>query len=129
VAIAVRAFRIGPGRAAQVLWSVPFVKVVWEAAHGIPEGAFFWARLEGTQQRLGSFMVGAGLKYIVPLLSLGLAADTDHGRYPSTLGDLAAVFLSRRVAPGAPLVAAAALLGVGAARVAVRLVRLAGASA
>ncbi len=101
---------------------MPFVKVIWEAAHGIPPGAFFWARLDGTRQRLGFFMVGGGLKYVVPMLSFGIAADTDRGRYPSTIGDLAAGLLSRRVAPDAPLVVGAVLVGVGAARIGVRLV-------
>jgi BlaR1 peptidase M56 len=124
VALAVRALRVGPGRAARVLWSVPFAKVVWDAAHGIPSGAFFWVRIAGTPQRLGTFMVGAGFKYVFPLLSFGLAALTDRGRYPSTIGDLAAVLLGRRVSPSAPLFAAGLLVGVGVARVAVRVARL-----
>ncbi|MFT3770274.1 MAG: M56 family metallopeptidase [Minicystis sp.] len=124
VALALRALRIGPGRAAQVAWSLPFLKVIWDAAHGIPADAFFWARLDGVQQRLGSFMAGAGVTYVVPKLQLALAALTDRGRLSSTMADLAAMVLDRRVSPRAPIVVAVALLAIGAARMAVRLARL-----
>lgn len=125
VVIAVRAFRVGPGRAARVLWSLPFAKVLWDAAHGIPAGAFFWARIEGTRQQLGSFMAGAGLTYVIPKLHFALAAHTDRGKLPSTVADLVAGLLTRKISPIAPAVIAVGVLGVALARVGVRIARIA----
>lgn len=124
VGLAVLAFRIGPGRAARLLWSLPFVKTLWDAAHGIPDNAFFWARIEGTRQQLGSFFAGFGLHYVVPNMRIALAALTEKGRFPSTVADLAATALSRKVSPRAPLVVAAALLGIAALRIAWRIARI-----
>jgi beta-lactamase regulating signal transducer with metallopeptidase domain len=124
VALAVKATRLGPGRAAQALWLVPFAKVVWDAAQGIPGDAFFWARLAGVRQNIGSFMVGAGMKTVVPAFHAAFAAITDVGKRPSTIGDYAAVLLTRRIGPSAPLIVAAGALSVVLARVVLRLVRL-----
>jgi beta-lactamase regulating signal transducer with metallopeptidase domain len=124
VALAVKATRLAPGRAAQALWAVPFAKVVWDAAQGIPGDAFFWVRLAGVRQRIGSFMVGGGMKAVVPAFHAAFAAITDVGKRPSTIGDYAAVFLTRRIGPSAPLVVAAAVLFVAAARLVLRSVRL-----
>jgi Zn-dependent protease with chaperone function len=124
VAVAVRLFRVGPGRAAQVLWAVPFVKTFFDAARGIPGDAFFWARFDGVVQRLGAFMAGGGFVFGVPTLQLRLGAVTEQGRYPSTVADLAATFLYRRVGPGAPAAVAVGLLAVAAARITARVGRL-----
>jgi beta-lactamase regulating signal transducer with metallopeptidase domain len=125
VALALKATRLGPGRAAQALWAVPFAKVAWDAARGIPSDAFFWARLAGVRQRIGSFMVGAGMKAVVPAVTAAFAAVTDIGKRPSAIGDYTAVLLTRRVGPSAPLVVAAGVLFVAAARVVLRVVRVA----
>ncbi|APR79256.1 Cell division protein FtsI [Minicystis rosea] len=124
VGLAARAFRVGPGRVQQALFSIPFLKVVWDAAHGIPQGSYFWARLDGVEQRLGSFMAGAGFEVIVPRLHIAFASTTDRGKLASTVADFAAVGLSRHVAPRAPMVIAAVVLVIGAARVARRIARL-----
>jgi beta-lactamase regulating signal transducer with metallopeptidase domain len=124
VALGVWALRIQPGRAARLLWSLPFAKVVWDAAHGIPEGAFFWARIAGTKQQLGSFFAGAGLHWVVPNVRFALAAITDKGRFPSTIADLVAGLLSRRVSPLVPAAIAAVVLVVALARLALRAARI-----
>ena len=125
VALGVAALRIQPGRAARVLWSLPFAKAIWDAVHGIPADAFFWARIEGTRQTLGSFFAGAGLHLVVPSVRLGLAAITEKGRFPSTAADLVAGLLSRRVSPLAPAVIAALWIGVAFVRVGLRVSRIA----
>jgi Zn-dependent protease with chaperone function len=124
VAAAVRVFRIGAGRTAQLLWATPFVKVLWDAARGIPDNAYFWARIAGISQQKGSFMAGGGVQIMVPVLQLSLASLTSQGSFPSTIADLAAVGLARRAAPAAPAILASLLLGVAAVKLALRIARV-----
>ena len=67
----------------------------------------------GTQQRLGSFMVGVGFEIVVPKIHIALGSLTDRGQFPSSAADLAAGLLSRRVSPVAPVVVAGATIAEG----------------
>ncbi len=124
-ALACAVLRPGPGRRAQLLWAIPFAKVVVDAAHGIPEDAFFWARATGVPHSQGSLRLGFGVAhFFVPEVQVGLAAATQRGALESTWADYAAMFCKKHGAPWAPALLAALVLGVGVALVARRLLRL-----
>jgi hypothetical protein len=100
--------------AAVTLAALPFAKIVFDAARGIPERSFLWQRAEGLQQDLGSFQVGFGVSWVVPRIQLALGALLGDHAYTQSGPDVVAGFLMRRVAPWAPAAIAMALLAVAA---------------
>lgn len=113
--------RMRDGNLRLFLLFLPFVKAVHTLVHGIPSSAFFWERVRGVHQELGSFVVGCGFNRLGLVLHLSFSAHA-HGRtYPTSVADGAATVLGRRVAAQAPTVVAA-LLALG---VLVALARLA----
>ncbi|NUO48269.1 MAG: M56 family metallopeptidase [Polyangiaceae bacterium] len=110
---AARVMRKRIGTAPVTLAALPFAKIVFDAARGIPDRSFLWLRAEGLQQDLGSFQIGFGLTWAVPKIQLALAALSGDRAYTQSGPDVVAGFLMRRVAPWAPAVIAIALLAVG----------------
>jgi beta-lactamase regulating signal transducer with metallopeptidase domain len=117
---AIRWLRIPPGRAQLVLTSLPFAKLAFDLARGIPEGAFVWQRAAGVPRDLGVFQVGLGLEWLFLRIDFQLGALAHGTRYSDSAADILAALLSKRVSPWAPLVVAAALLAVGVARLTLR---------
>lgn len=110
---ACRLFGIEHGRARALLLSAPLFKAGYEIARGIPEGAFFWAKLHGARQELGSFKLGFGLEFpVIPVIDLSLGALFQGHDYPQSAADLLAGVLSKGVAPALPLVLGALLLSL-----------------
>lgn len=72
--LALRLFRPAPGRAQLWILMLPWLKLGFDAARGIPEGSFFWQRLSGVRQDLGSFRVGFGFNHWGPLVQFRLGA-------------------------------------------------------
>jgi hypothetical protein len=95
--------RVERGRLRALLLSAPLFKAGYEIARGIPEQSFFWAKLSGARQELGSFQLGFGVQTpLIPVIDLQLGA-LSHGRdYPQSAADVLAGVLSRRVAAGLP---------------------------
>lgn len=116
VRAALRVFRAAPGRAHVVLLALPFVKVVFDLARGVPEQSFLWLRARGVPQDLGSFQLGFGVSWIVPRVQLGLGALSGGHPYTQSAPDLVAAFLTRRVGAWVPPAVALALLLVAAFR-------------
>lgn len=102
--------RMRDGGLRLALLCLPFAKVVYEVARGIPANAFFWERVRGVQQELGSFLVGVGFSRLGFILHISFSAHA-HGRsYPTSVADGAATILGRRVATLAPTVVAVVLV-------------------
>lgn len=119
VALASRAFGIRDGRAKLALLAAPVVKAAYELARGIPESSFFWARLAGAKQDLGTFMMGIGLtRPATPAIRFLLGAKSGGVDYPQSAADLLVSGLMKHVGAWAPV----ALGGVLTALVAARLV-------
>lgn len=113
-------FRPEPGRAHVALASLPFVKLAFDLARGIPADSFLWLRARGVPQDLGSFRAGVGLRWFVPQVDLAFSALSRGALYPQSAADLLAAALTKKVAPWAPAAIATALLAVSAALLARR---------
>jgi Zn-dependent protease with chaperone function len=113
-------FRVGADRWQLVLLGVPWLKVFWDAARGIPESSFFWQRLSGVRPEMGSFQAGFGANAWGPLLQLRLGAQVGGKTYPQSVAELSSSALSR-VTPQLPMYLAAAILLVSALLVGRRL--------
>jgi BlaR1 peptidase M56 len=116
--VALRALRVPPGRSTLALLSLPFAKIAFDAARGVPEGSFLWARAAGASQDLGAFRFGVGVSWFVPKIDLELSALWHGEHYAQSAADLLASGLMKHVAPWAPAIVAAALAAVSLARVA-----------
>jgi BlaR1 peptidase M56 len=102
--------RIERGRLRALLLCAPLFKAAWEVARGIPRESFFWAKLEGARQELGSFQVGFGLERpLTPVVNFSLGALFRGQNYPQSAADVLAGLLSKRVSPSAPVVLGALL--------------------
>src|SRR4051812_27787170 len=92
---ALRAFRVRPGRAQLAILALPWLKLVWDAADGIPQNSFFWQRLSGTRQDLGHFIVGFGFNTWGPHIQLQLGALHGGSRYPQSAAEVLSSGLTR----------------------------------
>lgn len=107
-------FRIERGRLRALLWSAPLCKAAWEVARGIPHEAFFWAKLAGARQELGSFKIGFGFELpFTPVVNLSLGALSGGHEYGQSAADLCAAVLSKRISPSAPSAIGALLAALG----------------
>lgn len=112
-------FRPRPGRAELALLTLPWLKLAYDAAHGIPQSSFFWQRVSGVRQDLGSFQIGLGWSHFGPLVQLRLGALHAGKTYPQSAADLFMTALSRRWAP-LPSLLVVVVLSVSAVLVARR---------
>lgn len=120
-----RALRTSPGRATVFLWTLPFAKLVYDLAHGVPRTSFLWLRARGISQDLGAFRMGVGVERVVPKLDLELGALWHGALYPQSAADLLASALTKRVSPQAPAVIVELLIAGVAPRLARRARELA----
>ena len=118
--LTLRLFRVGADRWQLVLLGLPWLKVFWDAAQGIPESSFFWQRVGGVHQDYGSFQAGFGANHWGPLLQFRLGAQLSGKTYPQSGAELLSSALSR-VTPQLPVYVAAAILLVSALLVARRI--------
>jgi beta-lactamase regulating signal transducer with metallopeptidase domain len=119
--LVLRVFRVGPDRWQLLLLSLPWLKACWDAAYGIPAGSFFWQRLQGIRQDLGSFQLGVGANGAGPLLQLRLGAKVGAHTYPQSAAEVLDSGLTR-LWPALPTLIASAVLLVSALLVLRRLV-------
>jgi Zn-dependent protease with chaperone function len=118
---------ISRGRAgvlAEFVLVLPFAKLVWDLAHGIPSSSFLWASEHGVQQRLGSFQIGVGAGALGPVFRGEIWAHHPRGISPQSLPDLFARALAKRVWVYAAPSLSFALLTASLVKVAVRSARL-----
>jgi Zn-dependent protease with chaperone function len=113
VALGAGVLRLRDGRLRAVLLLMPLVKSLHEVIRGIPRGAFFWAKLGGATQDVGSFRLGFGVtRPLVPVIDLTLGASF-HGRsYAQSIADVLASGLAKKVSPWAPVILGAVLVAV-----------------
>ena len=116
-----RLLRIPPGRVALGLSSLPFVKLAYDLAGGIPARAFLWQRAAGVPRDLGTFQMGAGTHWGLLRVDLSLGALAGGTQYPDSAADIAAALLTKRVSIWAPLVVATLLLSVSLWRLGARM--------
>lgn len=110
-ALAARALGASDGAWRRWFWLIPPVKVALDCARGVPEGAFFWARLAGARQELGSFRLGFGLEApALPTVHLGLGAQSGGRTFAQSVAEPLATALDRHAGAHA-----AATLGVALA--------------
>jgi beta-lactamase regulating signal transducer with metallopeptidase domain len=118
--LALRLFRVGADRWQLALLGLPWLKVVWDAARGVPESSFFWQRASGAYQDFGSFRAGLGATQWGPLLELRLGAQLSGRSYPQSAAEVLSSGLSR-VTAQLPVYVAGAILLVSSLLVARRL--------
>lgn len=113
--VALLVLAVSRGRAgvlAEFALVLPFAKMIWDLAHGIPHSSFLWASEQGVQQRLGSFQIGIGATAFGPVFRGQIWAHHPHGISPQSLPDLLARALARKVWRYAPPAVSFAVLGV-----------------
>jgi Zn-dependent protease with chaperone function len=115
-----RLLRVGPDLGHLLLLGLPWLKLVWDLAQGIPESSFFWHKLAGAQQELGSFKLGFGATRFGPLLTFGLGARWGAGEYSQSAAELLDTGL-RRVWPHLPTLVVLLTFGISSSLVARRL--------
>jgi Zn-dependent protease with chaperone function len=118
--LALRLFRVGADRFQQLLLTLPWLKVLWDAAYGIPAGSFFWQRLADIRQDLGVFQLGFGANRWGPLLQFRLGARLGEATYPQSAAEVLGSGLTRLWQP-LPSLLAAVVLGVSSVLVCRRL--------
>jgi beta-lactamase regulating signal transducer with metallopeptidase domain len=99
---AIAVFRIGVGRVRLALLTLPFVKVLWDAAAGIPSDSFLWEKARGAHQDLGVFRIGLGFTRFSPQLTAELGALFHGQKYTESVAELIDTGLSRYVASQLP---------------------------
>lgn len=114
--LALRLFRPAPDRGQLLLLMLPWLKLGIDAARGIPEGSFFWQRLSGVRQDLGSFRIGFGINQWGPLVQLRLGALRGGRTYAQSAAEVLNSGLSK-LWPALPGLLAALVLLVSAALV------------
>ncbi len=119
--LALRLFRPTPDRAQLLLLLLPWLKLVFDAARGIPQGSFFWQRLSGVRQDLGSLRVGFGVNHWGPLVQLRLGALRGGRTYSQSAAEVLHSGLSK-LWPALPALLAGLVLLVSAVLVARRLI-------
>ncbi len=97
-----RRFFRDDGGAALALGALPFAKVAWDAAQGVPAHSFLWQHASGAARELGSFQLGFGVEYGIPRIQIALGALMGDRTYSESAPDVAAAWLSRRVGDVAP---------------------------
>lgn len=121
VALLLRLLSAGPGRTRLAILLVPFAKVLWDLARGVPEHSFLWVRALGAPRDLGAFQLGVGVAAPVRFFFRAVVGAYSHGvLYGESAADVA-FRLVTRWAPAAPLALVVAWLAVAAARGARRL--------
>jgi hypothetical protein len=118
--LGLRLFRGATEHLQQLLLTLPWLKVFWDTAHGIPVDSFFWQRLAGARQDLGLFQLGFGVTRWGPLLQLRLGARLGEMTYSQSAADLLISGLSRVWLP-LPALITAVVLGVSGLLVSRRL--------
>jgi BlaR1 peptidase M56 len=118
---AIRAFRVQPGRAHVALLTLPFAKVVLDLGRGIPSGSFLWLRARGMPRDIGTFQLGFGFKWFVPIIHFALDAKSGLHTYSESYADLFATLFSKKIGAWAPLCVVGMLTLVGGARLVLRL--------
>ncbi len=109
-------FRVEPGPAHVALSALPFAKIAFDLARGIPADSFFWMRARQIPQELGTFRIGLGVRWVLPAFDFVLGARY-HGRvYGQSLADILATWLTKKVSPAAPAAVVAILASVAAVR-------------
>lgn len=109
-----RLLRIRDGRLGLALVLLPFAKLAFEIARGVPDNAFFWLKVrEGAQQELGGFRIGFGLDRFSPIVDAELSAKWHGAQHPQSAADVLASGLTRHVGPGTPGIVALVLLAGG----------------
>ncbi len=112
-------FRIERGRGRALVLSAPLFKAGYELVRGIPTDAFFWAKLSGATQELGSFRLGFGITQpLVPVIDFSLGALSRGHTYGQSAADLLEGVLRTRVHSVLPAMAGALLLSLALGAVA-----------
>jgi Zn-dependent protease with chaperone function len=99
---AIAIFRIGAGRVRLALLILPFAKVIWDAAAGIPSDSFLWEKVRGAHQDLGIFRIGLGFTRFSPQLTAELGALFHGQKYTQSAAEVIDTGLSRYLAPQLP---------------------------
>jgi Zn-dependent protease with chaperone function len=123
VAVAKRLIRLEPGAGQLWLLLLPFGKVLFDLAQGVPASSFLWAKLLGHTQDLGAVRIGVGWHDLGIGISAELAAFSGGLIYPQSIADVLDAALSRRVAGWFPGALALGALAIGLGRVGARLWR------
>jgi len=117
VTLVLRLARLRPGRARLTLLLLPFVKVLWDLAAGIPSQSFLWVHALGAKQELGSFQLGFGLRPArPPFVHATLSAHYTGLTYSQSAADLLYRALEHKLSPVAPALLLAVLVSVALAR-------------
>ncbi len=105
-------FRIGPGTGRLSLLLLPWLKVVWDLSHGIPTNSFFWLKLHGAVQNLGSLRIGFGVSGTGPCIQAVLGGRLGSTWHPQSAAELLSTLLSRKLSPAAPHAIACGWVGI-----------------
>ena len=117
-ALGARLLRVRDGRLGLAVVLIPFAKLAYEVARGVPDNAFFWLKArEGARQELGGFRVGFGVDRFSPLVDVELSARWHGVEHPQSAADVLASGLVRYLGAGAPGIVALVLLAGGVAGV------------
>ena len=118
--LTLRLFRVAADRWQLLLLGLPWLKVFWDAAPGVPPGSFFWQRLSGVHQEHGAFQAGFGANPWGPSLQFRFGAQVGGQTYPQSAAELLSNGLSK-LTPQLPLYLASGVLLVSCALVARRV--------
>lgn len=110
--VGTRLLRLRDGRARLVAALLPFAKLAYEVARGVPDGGFYWLEQMGARQELGGFRAGLGLDHKGPIVDISLSAIWQGASYPQSAADVLSRALERHVAVHATAAVAAFLCAV-----------------
>ena len=101
VLVALRFFprRVFGARAHLVVACVPFVKLGWGLARGIPRDAFVLLQAAGVARERGSFQAGFGMTRLGPTARVMISGHVFGEAHPRTAAGLLASGLDKHVSP------------------------------
>lgn len=106
-------FRVQTGPWKLFLFSLPFIKIVFDCLKGLPRDSILFTNLDPytLPPKHQVLSVSAGFDNWGPLFGAALSVDDGHGKeFSASLGDYLSIWLGRRFGPHVPL----AIVGIAA---------------
>lgn len=119
-------FRVGTTRWKVFLLSLPFLKIVYDFARGVPEKSVLFSGVDpfSLPPKHQLLSIGAGLDGWTPYVSTVFSVNgLDGTRYNSSIGDYLLIWVHRTFGENIPLIIVTGVLSISLTLLAIRLVQ------